>query len=170
MEETLILVDQNDKELGRLGRKDCHKGEGKLHRAFIVLILDSKNRMLIQLRNKNKLGGNRWDAAAVSHVRVGETYETAANRCMEYELGISTPVTKLSGFVYTERYDGFSENEYCSVLVGKSDGKVSPNKKEIDDIKYVNISDLVVDIRKNSTRYTEWFKRGIEIFLDSINK
>jgi isopentenyldiphosphate isomerase len=30
----LVLVDENDKEIGIMEKMACHKGEGVLHRAF----------------------------------------------------------------------------------------------------------------------------------------
>ena len=36
--EWLVLVDDNDKELGLDTRENCHKGMGKRHRAFVVFL------------------------------------------------------------------------------------------------------------------------------------
>ena len=167
--ETLILVDDNDNPIGTATREECHRGSGRRHRAFAIFLFDNKNRILLQFRSKNKLGGNRWDASAISHVRNGETYETATDRCMKFELGISVPLEKLSGFTYTEPYDGYSENEYCAVLVGKYDGKVKPNKEEIDRIKYMTFDEIKKDVAKNPKMYTKWFIKSLPILSEYVN-
>ena len=168
MEETLILVDDNDNQIGNASRDECHRGKGRRHRAFIIFLFDSKGRVLLQFRNKSKLGGERWDASAISHVRQGETYETAAERSMKYELGISVPVKKISGFTYTEPYDGYSENEYCLVLVGKYDGEINLNKKEVDKVKYSTLNEIKQDMDKNSKQYTKWFREAFPILYEFV--
>lgn len=165
--ETLILVDDNDNQIGTASREECHKGKGRRHRAFSVFLFDGKGRMLLQFRKSSKLGGSRWDSAAISHVRMGETYESAAERSMKHEIGISTPVKKIGAFTYTEPYDGYSENEYCAVLVGKYDGEVEPNKDEIDEIRYATLEEIKQELAVKPETYTKWFKESIP-FLEKF--
>ena len=44
MEEYVILVDKNDNPVGREEKIRCHLPNGKLHRAFTVLLFDKKAR------------------------------------------------------------------------------------------------------------------------------
>ena len=39
--EQLILVDDQDRELGFKGKTDCHMGKGVLHRAFSIFVFKS---------------------------------------------------------------------------------------------------------------------------------
>ena len=48
MSELCILVDENDKPIGGASKKECHYGEGALHRAFSVLLFDTNDRLLVQ--------------------------------------------------------------------------------------------------------------------------
>ena len=50
MSELCILVDNDGNPIGGASKKDCHYGEGALHRAFSVLLFDSGNRLLVQKR------------------------------------------------------------------------------------------------------------------------
>lgn len=170
MEETLILVDDNDNPIGTASRDECHKGKGKRHRAFVVFLFNKKGRVLIQFRTKDKLGGHRWDITATSHVRKGETYDSAAERCLKHELGISVPLQKIGAFVYTENYEGHSENEYCAVLVGKYDGKVYPNKKEIDEIKFPTLEEINQGLSEDQSKYTKWFIESLPILNKFIKE
>ena len=50
----LILVDDNDNQIGTSSKTDCHLGKGLLHRAFSIFIINSKNEIFIQKRSKKK--------------------------------------------------------------------------------------------------------------------
>ena len=41
MGENCILVDENDKIIGKDSKVNCHIGNGKLHRAFSVLLFNN---------------------------------------------------------------------------------------------------------------------------------
>ena len=50
MEDILILVDENDREIGHMGKMEAHV-EKKLHRAFSLFLYDrEEDSMLIQRR------------------------------------------------------------------------------------------------------------------------
>ena len=55
MEEMCILVNEQDTVLGPCSKKECHAGEGKLHRAFSVFLFNSKNELLLQQRSLDKI-------------------------------------------------------------------------------------------------------------------
>ena len=48
MEENCILVDEEDNIIGKDSKVNCHLDEGKLHRAFSVLLFNSSGKLLIQ--------------------------------------------------------------------------------------------------------------------------
>ena len=49
MEENCIVVDNNDQIIGQDSKVKCHLNEGKLHRAFSVLLFNSDNELLLSL-------------------------------------------------------------------------------------------------------------------------
>jgi isopentenyl-diphosphate Delta-isomerase len=51
--EHVILVDNEDKVLGSMEKMEAHR-QGVLHRAFSVLIFNSKGEILLQKRSKAK--------------------------------------------------------------------------------------------------------------------
>ena len=53
MEEACILVDEEDNILGKDTKVNCHLGEGKLHRAFSVLLFNNSG-------NVFKFGGKTF--------------------------------------------------------------------------------------------------------------
>ena len=55
MQEECILVDENDKDVGRASKRICHTvdtstGKSPLHRAFSFFIFNSENKLLLQQR------------------------------------------------------------------------------------------------------------------------
>ena len=51
--EFVILVDENDNEIGVMEKLQAHQ-EGLLHRAFSVFIFNDKNELLLQQRALTK--------------------------------------------------------------------------------------------------------------------
>lgn len=159
-DEKLIVVDEADNIVGYKSKAECHVGNGILHRAFSIFIFNERNQLLIQQRSDSKqLWPLFWSNSCCSHPRKGESIEEAAERRLNEELGFETPLKFLYKFQYTARYgDIGSENEMCSVLIGKSNNTISPNPHEIAEWKFVDIDELDDDMKQNPERYTPWFK------------
>jgi len=137
MDDTLILVDISDNEIGKMTKKEVHK-QGKLHRAFSIFIVNG-NKMLIQKRNKNKYhSGGLWANACCSHPRYKEKLEEATHRRMVEEIGIDCELKEMFHFIYKIDYaKELYEYEYDHVFVGNYDGKITINPEEIEEAKWV---------------------------------
>ena len=164
----LVLVDENDNEIGTDTRENCHDGSGKRHRAYTVFLFHD-GKLLLQQRSKKKLlwpGG--WDVSFTSHVYPGETYSEAAARKGIQELGASLgELTDVHSFVYFAPQGDHAENEFCRLLVGEFDGKVRPNPDEIASVRWARIGDVNKDVEVNPQLYTPWFKLSLEGFMKS---
>lgn len=159
--QMLILVDKYDNPTGGYADKgECHFGEGLHHRAFVVLLYNNKNEVLLQYR-KHVRWDKYWDLTAISHVLHlpdrNETYEEAANRSLKDEMGISgVKLEKIGGFNYFAKYHGHCENEYCAVLVGTYNSDVTPNNELVYEHKWMNESEFLSDVKKKPDIYTPW--------------
>ncbi|HRS01987.1 MAG TPA: isopentenyl-diphosphate Delta-isomerase [Bacteroidota bacterium] len=160
--ELLILVDENDNEIGYLEKEKCHQDNGVLHRAFSIFLINDKKELLLQKRSHNKLlWGNYWSNSVCSHPRKDESVEFATNRRIKDELGIEldTPLQYLFKFQYFAQFDNIGcERELCSVFVGKYTGPIYPNMNEISDIKYISLSLVDDELRRKNSEFTPWFK------------
>jgi len=157
----VIVVDQNDKVLGLMGKNKAHKGKGILHRAFSVFIFNDSGEFLIQQRSKKKpFWPGYWANTCCSHPRKGEKVLETGKRRLKEELGFTCDLKILYKFSYQAKYkDKGSENELCYVLLGKySDQKIDFDKKEVADYKWVSLEWLKKDIKQNSDIYTPWLK------------
>ena len=165
-QEILVLVDDNDNQVGTDTRENCHAGNGKRHRAYTVFLFHG-GRVLLQRRSSKKLlwpGG--WDVSYTSHVYPGESYQQAAERKGKQELGVRVgPLTDVHSFVYFAPQGANAENEFCRVLVGEFDGKVVPNEDEMSAVKWAKLKDLQADLAAHPDSYTPWFKLSFEGLL-----
>ena len=170
----VILVDKNDEKTGYSDLKSAHSGRGKRHRAFVTALFDSKNRLMLQKR-KHKLFNGLWDLTAISHnLRINgrnESYQEASDRALKKEMGIqSVTVKKIGAFNYFARDGANCENEYCAILVGKYDGEIRPNTKEVSGAKIVSFEDFKKEIIKNPKKFTPWAKIAAEILAEWYKK
>lgn len=157
--EYVILVDENDNELGLMEKMEAHE-KGVLHRAFSVFVFNNKGQVMLQQRAFEKYhSGGLWTNTCCSHPRKGETVLEAAHRRMEEEMGFDCELEEQFHFIYNRKLDkGLTEHELDHVVFGKFDGSPNLNPEEAADYKWVNMQALKTDISKNPNQYTEWFK------------
>ena len=158
--EPLILVDDQDRELGFRSKGDCHVGKGVLHRAFSIFVFNGDNELLLQKRSREKLlWPNYWSNTCCSHPRRGEAMEQAVSRRLTQELGFDCPLEFLYKFKYHAQYGAVgAEHEYCSVYYGRYDGPVDVNVSEIADWRFVGVSALERELSVAPETFTPWFK------------
>jgi len=159
-DEMLVVVNKADEVVGYKNKLSCHQGDGILHRAFSIFIFNDKSQVLMQRRSDKKhLWPLFWSNSCCSHPRKGESMAEAASRRLEEELGISTSLIYLYKFQYQARFkDVGSENELCSVYVGKSDDTVKTNPNEIAAWQFMDTAELEQEIKQFPERFTPWFK------------
>lgn len=180
MNDVLILVDEQDKEIGKEEKIDAHR-KGLLHRAFSLFVYDSKsNKMLIQQRAINKYhSGGLWTNACCSHPRKGEDLNTAVYRRTIEELGVSIPkadyeigkIKECGKFTYRKDFGELTEYEIDHVfawLVDSSILQFVPNKDEIEDLMWIDIHDLMNWLEENPDNFTAWFFPAYEIFINDV--
>ncbi len=99
--EMLAVVDNEDNLLHPLPKLEVY--EKKLtHRICHVLVFNKKGELLLQLRSKNKFfNPGKWVTSAGGHVAAGETYEIAALRELQEELGVTGELVFLYKDFYT---------------------------------------------------------------------
>lgn len=168
MEEYIIAVDENDKELGPIEKMEAHE-KGVLHRAFSIFIFNSKDQLLLQKRYSGKYhSGGLWTNTCCSHPRYKEKLEEAIYRRLKEEMGFTCELTKLFSFCYKVNFqNSLTENEYDHVFIGTYDGEIVPNENEVEDYKWIDIDEVKRDIKNNGHLYTFWFKSVLDKVIES---
>jgi len=185
MNENCILVDNEDHIIGKDSKVNCHLGDGKLHRAFSILLFDNSNKLLIQKRASEKITfPSIWANSCCSHplhidseINGIKGAKTAAKRKMEQELGITPEEINKDDLKYITkmRYKARADEKWVEyeidyIFVIKCDVKINPNKIEIEDTKYVNPEELEEIFLDKNTKIGPWFRLIKENFLNDIWK
>lgn len=159
MEEKVVLVNAKDEVLGLINKLEAHQ-KGLLHRAFSVFLFDKEGKILLQKRANSKYHSpNQWTNACCSHPRDNETYQNAAIRRLQEELGISCRLEKKFDFIYkADVGGGLWEHELDTVFTGVFEGEFNLNPDEVSEIRYISWGDLEREIEEKPETFTEWFK------------
>lgn len=157
--EKVILVDEADNVIGSMDKMEAHR-KGVLHRAFSILIFNSKGELLLQKRSTKKYhSGGLWTNACCSHPAPGEPIVEATRKRLKHEMGIDLQPEFAYKFLYEHKLDkGLIEHELDHVFFGKYDGKPDINKDEVEDWKFVSVEDLRREVKGQPDDYTVWFK------------
>jgi isopentenyl-diphosphate Delta-isomerase len=168
-DETIILVDDEDREIGLAPKIDAH-ARGLRHRAISVCILDNRGRMLLQRRAPAKYhSGGLWTNACCTHPRAGETVEEAARRRLREELGVDCALRfALRTHYRAEVGNGLIEDEVVHLFVGAYDGPVTPDPEEAADYAWVSRADLRARIARHPEAYTYWFRHYMRHYADEM--
>jgi isopentenyl-diphosphate delta-isomerase len=158
--ESLILVDEADREVGHLDKAQCHQGRGVLHRAFSLLIFNDAGELLLQQRAASKrLWPLYWSNSCCSHPRRAETMDAAIYRRLNEELGLRCPLHFLFKFQYQAQFDAAgAEQELCSVFVGHTSDPVRIDPSEILAWRWISPESLQAELAgSDAGKFTPWF-------------
>lgn len=170
-DEYLILVDGSDNPIGLEEKVKCHLPDGKLHRAFTVLLFNDEKKLLLTRRSQSKmLWPGDWDGTVASHPRKSETYVSSAERRLPEELGASCRLDYLFKFEYHIPYkDVGSENEICGTLIGQVENPFNLKlvKDEISESKWIDSDELLAELQKNPQSYCPWMLVALYLLSQS---
>ena len=175
-DELLVLVDAADNEAGHMTKAECHDGDGVLHRAFSVFLFNLRGEILLQQRGADKrLWPLYWSNSCCSHPRKGESIEIATKRRLQDELNVSATLEFVYKFAYQASFGELgSENELCSVFLGRLDGEPNANATEIEEMRFVTAGELSNELAANPDSFTPWLKlewqRLTEEFAEALAK
>jgi isopentenyl-diphosphate delta-isomerase len=162
--ERVILVDEDDNEIGTAEKIATHREGGRLHRAFSVFLFDAQGRMLIQQRAAVKYHfAGIWANACCGHPRPGEDVPTAARRRVREELGVDVEVRPVFAFRYEadDIESGLTEREYDHVLVGGLDSEPDPDPDEVAAVAWLAPDELRADVAARPEAYAPWFRDAL---------
>ena len=130
-DELFDVVNEADEVVGQKPRSEVHRSQ-LLHRAVHVLVINARGRVFLQKRSRRKdTFPGAWDSSASGHLEAGESYDDAAARELNEEIGLrpGRPLERLF------KVDACSETGFEFVWVYRcdSDGPIQLNRDEIDE-------------------------------------
>lgn len=182
MKEYIVLIDENDREIGFEEKLTAHK-KALLHRAFSIFICnEADGTLLLQRRAEGKYhSGGLWANSCCSHPRKGETMSEALSRCIKDELSAKIDIEKkmsdkkirhLGKFTYLADFGSLSEHETDNVfLLYLTDDEISqliPSPDEISEIKWLPPKEIDLWLCKIPEEFTAWFEKAYSFVRENL--
>ena len=178
MAEAVIAVAEDYSVIGPMSKLEAHQGAGYYHRAFSVLLFNTKGEMLLQQRSSDKVTfPNVWANACCSHpLHSPEELELenamgvkrAAVRKLEQELGIDPAQVSTDDMVYMTkmRYSArmneeWIERELDHIIVMCADVEINPNPNEVANTLWVDhdkMEAMLLEERAADQAIAPWFR------------
>jgi 8-oxo-dGTP pyrophosphatase MutT (NUDIX family) len=137
-EELVDIVDDDDIVVATVTRSEM-RSRRLQHRSVGIAVISTDGRLLIHRRSLAKdIWPGWWDIAAGGVVAAGETYEAAARRELEEELGIEGDVE----FLGQSRYVDDDVAEICRGYRVVHDGPFEFSDGEVSEVRWVTFAEL----------------------------
>ncbi len=155
---SVILVDENNREIGTEDKLKAHMFGGKLHRAFSIFILNEKNELLLQQRALGKYhAAGLWSNTCCSHPQPGEDDLSSAESRLYEELGFTTKLKPFGHVIYKAAMENeLTEWEYDILFIGFFNGAISTSINEVKDTKWIQVNELENSLHKNPQDFSPW--------------
>ena len=148
--ELFYRVDEKDNVLGFITRKEAHRNREIIHRSVYVLVRNIQGQLLFQKRSPNKdTYPGHWALGVAGHVTYGQTYEEAAVREVQEELGEKVEVKPILITIMEMP----SETEYCAIFESGTLNKSTFNHDadEVSETMWVDSNKIKDFTDKNVT-------------------
>lgn len=139
-DEWLEVVDKQGNVYDTARREDVHKNPNLLHRAVHIIVVNDNGDIFLQKRSANKdIQPGKWDTSVGGHLNVGESYERAAKREANEELGIrNISLEKLYDYLWrSER-----ETELVRTFLCHYNGPFSMDMEELETGRFWTIQEI----------------------------
>jgi len=169
--DEVLLVDENDNQIGIEDKLRAHQNGAKLHRAISVFVFNKKGETMLQQRAMTKYHTpGKWSNTCCSHPMPGESTPDAAHRRLKEEMGFDCEMHEAFSLIYKAYVEnGLTEYEYDHFFFGNYEGKPKINKDEAMGYRWVSLEKLKEESEKNPDNFTPWFRIALDRVIASYN-
>lgn len=137
-DELIDIVDDNDNVLRQATRKEMHE-KSLLHRSSHVFVFNSKGEIFVHKRASIlKLYPGMYDVKVGGVVRAGESYEDAAKRELEEEVGIKNAELE---YLFGIKFRSDRNNNNRQVFRCVYDGKIKLQPEEVESGRFMTVDE-----------------------------
>jgi isopentenyl-diphosphate delta-isomerase len=183
-DEMVDILDEKGTPTGEVKLKREAHAKGLWHRAVHIWIYNSKGEVLLQKRAKNKIFlPGLWDVSAAGHVSAGQSYDEAAVREIQEELGVKVKASQLKKVdLHRVAIDyppaKILNREYIQVYLLELDKKADDfklQKEEVEKIRSVTIDRFESEVKdpekvKQYTPFGDYFFDIIRFLRQAMQK
>ena len=139
-DEQFVVVNEQDEIVGYKTRYECHHNKLCIHRSIAIALFNAKGKLVMQKRSKQKdLYPGYYTLSSTGHVRKGETYEQAATRELQEEMGVTDiSLKRIKTFLVSAE----SETEMITLFTGTYNGTYSYPSDEVESLHYFSSQEI----------------------------
>jgi len=170
-DELIDLVNGKDEVTGEAMKSHAHTN-GLIHRLAVVYVFYN-GELLVQKRSPQKNG--LLDHSVGGHVGKGESYEIAAQREMQEELGLKTPLSFV-GKIFEDVIDplhGFHFKHHFAIFEATLDDaqfrSMTPDSREAEQIIPMTLEKMAAAMLKNASEFTAGILRSFNEYIIQKN-
>ncbi len=141
--EMFEIVNDKRDVAGTAPRSKCHGDPSLAHRSVHVFVRNRAGEYFLQKRAMTKdVQPGKWDSSVGGHVAIGETYEQAAPRELQEELGVepadATALRHAHDFIWRSP----TETEHVRTYLLDHEGPFTLPPDEIDDGRFWSVEEI----------------------------
>ncbi len=164
-DELFDVVDGDDRVIGQATRSEVHN-RGLLHRASHVFVFNTDGQLLLQKRSATKDAYPLcWTSSCSGHLDAGETYEIAAVRELNEEIGLEADVeflVKLSASPETS-------NEHTALFRATCDDSPQADPTEVAELQWQELDQWYRVLVENPERFDPPFRELLRWYIEHDN-
>ncbi len=159
-EEILDLINEKNEAIGTAPRKEVER-KGLLYRSSEIFVI-AGGKIAVQLRSKNKTKRPEYYGIVGETVKSGETFEHAAARGVNEELGLEAVNLRQIGkrIVHDKKYN---DNFLMNVFICTGRGEMKIDKAEVEEVVLMDENEVGTLI-KSGKKVTPSLIEGFEMY------
>jgi isopentenyldiphosphate isomerase len=139
-DEWVDVIDEADRVIGRATRRQM-RTQNLLHRGVGVLCFDPQGRIYVHRRTQHKdVFPGMYDMFAGGVVAAGESYDAAARREIEEELGIVGPIPQR---LFMHRFESAQTRSWNAVYRVTWGGAIRHQASEVEWGRFCTLDEIV---------------------------
>ena len=157
--EQVILVDEENNQIGVADKETVHTSHTPLHRAFSLFLFNTKKQLLVTKRaTTKKTFAGVWTNSVCGHVSPGEETIDAVKRRVHEELQIHvSDVHEVAPYRYHfADANGIVENEICPIFIGFTNENPTLEISEVGEYKWIDWEEFLETIKNHPGSYSPW--------------
>ena len=163
LSEYLDVVDKNNQVVNKVTREKIHNS-GLWHRGVHILLFNSKDQLILQIRSSSKdKFPNHYDCSVSEHLEVGEKYEAAAIRGLIEELKISNVALKKL-LIFKMNY-GPNDNMISELYECHYDDTPQRDEYEIQSLETHSLSEIKEMLPREEYKFAPWTREILKWYL-----